>query len=69
MLKLLAQGLSTKEILKDYPHATKDDIAAALFYAAKITSEEVYPVTVTSERNRKSIWSMYALGEAKTTRV
>jgi uncharacterized protein (DUF433 family) len=48
VLKLLAQGLSTKEILKDYPHLTKDDITAVLLYAAKVASEEeVYPITVT----------------------
>jgi len=41
---LLGQELTTEQILKDYPHITKDDILAALLYAAKITSkEEVYP--------------------------
>ena len=48
VLKLLAQGLSPKEILKDYPHLTKDDIASVLLYAAKVAGEEeIYPVTVT----------------------
>jgi uncharacterized protein (DUF433 family) len=48
VLKLLAQGLSPKEILKDYPHLSKDDIAAVLLYAAKVAGEEeIYPVTVT----------------------
>jgi len=47
VLKLLAQGLSQKEILKDYPHLSKDDIAAVLLYAAKVAGEEeVYPITV-----------------------
>ena len=47
VLKLLAQGLSQKEILKDYPHLTKDDITAVLLYAAKVAGEEeIYPVTV-----------------------
>jgi len=47
ILRLLGQGLTTEQILKDYPHITKDDIQAALLYAAKITSkEEVYPATV-----------------------
>ncbi len=47
LLKLLAQGLTSEEILKDYPHLTKDDIAAVLLYAAKVTGEEeVYPITV-----------------------
>jgi uncharacterized protein (DUF433 family) len=47
VLKLLAQGLSPKEILKDYPHLTQNDIAAVLLYAAKVAGEEeVYPVTI-----------------------
>jgi len=47
VLTLLAQGLSVEEILRDYPHLTRDDVAAVLFYAAKVTgNEEVYPVTV-----------------------
>ena len=47
VLRLLAQGLSFDEILKDYPHLKKDDIMAALLYAAKIMGkEEVYPLTV-----------------------
>ena len=47
VLKLLAQGLTTEEILKDYPHLSKDDIAAVLLYAAKVASEEeIFPVTI-----------------------
>jgi len=47
VLTLLAQGLTVEEILKDYPHLARDDIAAVLLYAAKVTGrEEVYPVTV-----------------------
>jgi uncharacterized protein (DUF433 family) len=48
VLKMLAQGLSTQEILKDYPHLSKDDVTAVLLYAAKVAGEEeIYPVTVT----------------------
>jgi len=48
VLKMLAQGLSVDEILKDYPHLSKDAVAAVLFYAAKVAGEEeIYPVTVT----------------------
>jgi uncharacterized protein (DUF433 family) len=47
VLRLLAQGQSTEEILKDYPHLAKDDITAVLLYAAKIAGdEEVYPLIV-----------------------
>jgi uncharacterized protein (DUF433 family) len=46
LLKLLAQGLSSDEILKGYPHLTKDDITAVLLHAAKVASEEeIYPIT------------------------
>jgi uncharacterized protein (DUF433 family) len=48
VLRLLAQGLSCEEILKDYPHLTKEDIRAVLLYAAKVAGEEeIYPITVT----------------------
>jgi len=48
VLILLAQGLSAQEILKDYPHLSKEDISAVLLYAAKVASEEeVFPVTAT----------------------
>ena len=48
VLKLLAQGLSLKEIVKDYPHLTREDVAAVLLYAAKVAGEEeVYPITIT----------------------
>ncbi len=48
VLKLLAQGLSSREILKDFPHLTEEDISAVLLYAAKVAGEEdVYPVTMT----------------------
>ena len=47
VLRLLAQGRSYEEILKDYPHLTKDDISAVLLYAAKVAGEEeIYPITV-----------------------
>jgi len=45
ILRLLAQGLTVERVLEDYPHLTKDDIMAALLYAAKIMGkEEVYPL-------------------------
>jgi uncharacterized protein (DUF433 family) len=48
VLKLLAQGLSVKEVLRDYPHLTEDDVSAVLLYSAKAAGEEeIYPVTVT----------------------
>lgn len=47
IIRLLAQGLTVEEILKDYPHLTKEDIAAALSYAAEVMrGENVFPVSV-----------------------
>jgi uncharacterized protein (DUF433 family) len=37
VLTLLAQGLTVEEILKDYSHLTRDDVAAVLLYATKVT--------------------------------
>ncbi len=45
IVKLLSQGVSENEILEDYNNITKEDIMAALAYAADILDgEEVYPV-------------------------
>jgi len=45
IMRLHAQGISTEEILEDYPHLEKDDIQAVLFYAAEVLSnEEVFPL-------------------------
>jgi len=45
IIKRLAEGMSVKEILREYPNLTEEDIKAALEYAAKVVSgEEVIPV-------------------------
>jgi len=45
ILRLLAKGLTFDDILKDYPHLKKEDITAALLYAAKVMGrEEIYPI-------------------------
>ena len=45
VLKLLKQGLSVKEILKDYPHLRKRDIEAAVDYATdSLGRERAYPL-------------------------
>lgn len=44
IIKMMAQGISEKEILQEYPHLALDDIKAALAYASKVLSdEEVFP--------------------------
>ena len=48
ILRLMAQGLSAEEILKDYPHLCREDISAVLLFAAKLADEEdTYTVTAT----------------------
>ena len=43
ILKMLAQGIGEKEILKEYPRLKKEDIQSVLKYASDIVSrEEVY---------------------------
>jgi uncharacterized protein (DUF433 family) len=37
MLELMASGMTTKELLKDYPDLEKEDFLACLEYAAKLT--------------------------------
>ena len=42
----LAEGLSEEELLRAYPQLTRDDIRAALAFAAEMTRERVLPITV-----------------------
>lgn len=45
VVKLVANGTTEEDILKDYPQLTKADIKASLLYAAKLVgNEEIYPV-------------------------
>ena len=47
ILKSLASGVSTQELLEDYPELEPEDIQAVLSYAAELVSEEqVFPVGV-----------------------
>jgi uncharacterized protein (DUF433 family) len=40
VLDNLAEGLTTEEIVRDYPPLTPDDVRAALAYAAVLAGEE-----------------------------
>ncbi len=40
ILKALANGITTQEILEDYPELEPEDIQAVLLYAAELVSEE-----------------------------
>lgn len=47
IVRLVAQGISTEEILIDYPRLTPPDIQAALWYAADVLAEEdVFPLAL-----------------------
>ena len=47
ILELLASGMSEKEVLKEYPELSPEDIKAALQYASKLLrQEEVIPIGV-----------------------
>lgn len=40
VLKALAGGITTQELLEDYPELEPEDIQAVLLYAAELVSEE-----------------------------
>ena len=45
ILKALANGITTDQLLDDYPDLEKEDIRAALLYASHLVDEErVYAV-------------------------
>ena len=41
MLELLAGGMSTEEILEDYPYLERDDVYACLQYAVRATRQTI----------------------------
>ena len=46
VLEMLSNGISTDEILRDFPDLERDDIRAALAYAAELAG---HPVVVAAE--------------------
>jgi len=50
ILKMLGQGISTEEILREYPRLEKVDVEAAITYAARVIEhEDVFPLPTQSE--------------------
>ena len=47
IVNLVANGMTTDEILTEYPDLEADDVREALQYAASLASEEVHPFSVT----------------------
>jgi len=47
MLELLAGGMSTEEVLNDYPYLEKEDIQACLIYASHMANaRSIHPSKV-----------------------
>ncbi len=44
VVNLMANGMSTAEILADYPDLEEEDLRQALHYAAWLAEESVHPV-------------------------
>ncbi len=44
LLDFLANGMTVKEILQEYPHLTEDDIRAAIAYGAEMSRERYVEV-------------------------
>jgi uncharacterized protein (DUF433 family) len=47
VVNLVASGMTTEEILREYPDLEAEDIRAALEYAAALLNEEIHPLTLT----------------------
>jgi len=50
ILDNLAEGLTQEETLKNYPSLTMEDISAAIAYAAEVTKERIFPVSVSTSK-------------------
>lgn len=45
VVNLIANGMKTEEIIKEYPDLESDDIKEALRYASWLTKEELHTIT------------------------
>ena len=45
VVNLVANGMTTQEIVKEYPDLEPEDIQQALQYAAFMTRDETYPLS------------------------
>lgn len=56
ILRQLAQGIPTEDILENYPHLVRKDVLAAIAYANKLVEEEsVYPLGAKTHGKAKAI--------------
>ncbi len=44
IVNLVANGMTAKDVIQDYPYLEEEDIRQALRYAAQLTEEEVHPM-------------------------
>jgi len=44
VVNLVANGMTTAEIIRHYPYLEEEDVRQALRYAAQLTEEEVHPI-------------------------
>ena len=44
LVNLVANGMPTEEILREYPDLEAEDVRQALSYAAALANEEVHPL-------------------------
>lgn len=47
VVNLVANGMTTEEILREYPDLEPEDIRQALQYVASLASEEIHPLSGT----------------------
>ena len=44
IINLVANGMTSADVIRDYPYLEEEDIRQALHYAAQLTEEEVHPM-------------------------
>jgi len=54
ILKQVANGMTTQEILKAYPELEEEDIAQSLRYAAWLSSEKARPLRMKGSRRAQT---------------
>jgi uncharacterized protein (DUF433 family) len=52
IVRMLANGDTVEGLLDDYPHVTREDIAARLDYAASLAEEQVGPINEVADQAR-----------------
>jgi uncharacterized protein (DUF433 family) len=45
LVNLVANGMTTDQILREYPDLEEEDVKQALQYAASLASEEIHPLS------------------------